>query len=157
MGAVFERHREPVRHDFLVAVGRLDAQLVELQELRGVGGAVVAMRQIQLELARPGDATQLRGEGVAAGRGHRGPSWRWSLVLTPTCRHSKRRGALPRQTILARRCEEWQSVLLRSRNFLAASFFTRGRRMRRVTSWSHAPWRRLGAEVVEVLRELRRL
>ena len=40
------------------------------------------------------------------------------MVLTPTWRHSKRRGALPRQTILARRCEEWRSVLLRSRDFL---------------------------------------
>ena len=28
------------------------------------------------------------------------------MISTPTCRHSKRRGALPRQTILARRCEE---------------------------------------------------
>ena len=56
-GAVFERHREPVHHDFLIAIGRLDAQLVDLQELRGAGGAVVARRQIWLELARPGDAT----------------------------------------------------------------------------------------------------
>ena len=35
--AILENHWEPVRQDFLVAVGRLDSQLVELQELRGVG------------------------------------------------------------------------------------------------------------------------
>ena len=51
MGTIFERHREPVRHDFLVAVGLHDAQLVELQELRRVRGAVVARRQVGLELA----------------------------------------------------------------------------------------------------------
>ena len=41
---VLESHGEPVRHDFLITVGRLDAQLIELQELRTVGGAVVARR-----------------------------------------------------------------------------------------------------------------
>ena len=50
-GTILESHRKPVRHDFLVAVGRLDAQLIELQELRMVGGAVVARRQVWLELA----------------------------------------------------------------------------------------------------------
>ena len=44
-------------HDLFVPVSRLDAQLVELQELCGVGGAVVVRRHIRLELARPGDAT----------------------------------------------------------------------------------------------------
>ena len=44
VGLILESHGKPVRHDFLVAVGRFDAQLVELQELRGVGGAVVARR-----------------------------------------------------------------------------------------------------------------
>ena len=41
---------------FFVSVGRFDAQLVELQELHGVGSAVVARRQVRLELARPGDS-----------------------------------------------------------------------------------------------------
>ena len=58
-GTILESHREQVRHDFLVTVGRLDAQLIELQELYGVGGAIVARRQIWLELSWPGDATQL--------------------------------------------------------------------------------------------------
>ena len=66
------------------------------------------------------------------------------MVLTPTCSHSKRRGALPRQTILARRCEEWRSVLLRRRDFLTTSFFTRGRGTQQVASWGRAP-RRQGA------------
>ena len=49
-GSILESHGKPVRHDFLITVGRFDAQLVELQELRGVSGAVVARRQIRLEL-----------------------------------------------------------------------------------------------------------
>ena len=97
--------------------------------------------QVRLELARPGDATQLGGEGAAAGRGRRGPSWGWSLVLTPTYHHSKRYGTLPQQTILAQQSEEWGSVLLRRRDFLTASFFARRRGTRQVTSWGRAPWR----------------
>ena len=58
-GATLESHGKLVRHDFLVAVGRLDAQLIELQELRGVGGAVVAWRQVGLELPWPNDTAQL--------------------------------------------------------------------------------------------------
>ena len=50
MCAILEGHGEPVRHDLLVAVGRLDAQLVELQELGRVRSAVVAWRQVELEL-----------------------------------------------------------------------------------------------------------
>ena len=72
------------------------------------------------------------------------------------CRYTWR-AVLPQQPVLARWCEERRSVFLWSRDFLTASFFTRGRGMRWVASWSRAPWRRLGAEVVEVLRELRRL
>ena len=89
-GTILESHRKPVRHDFLVAVGRFDAQLVELQELRGVEGAVIARRQIRLELARSGDATRLGGEGAAPGCGCRGPSRRWSLVLTRSARRHRR-------------------------------------------------------------------
>ena len=44
-------HGEPVRHDFLVPVGSFYAQLVELEELRRVSRAVVARRQVRLELA----------------------------------------------------------------------------------------------------------
>ena len=96
-GTILESHGKPVHHDFLVAVGCFDAQLVELQELRGVGGAVVARRQIWLELAWPGNATQLRGEGVAAGRGCRGPLLRWSLVLARSVlRHCRRHAVLTR-------------------------------------------------------------
>ena len=72
MGAILESHGEPVRHDFFVAVGCLDAQLVEPQELGGVGGAVVGRGQVWLELAWPSEATELRSEGAAAGDGHRG-------------------------------------------------------------------------------------
>ena len=54
--AILESRGEPVRHDLLSAVGRLDAQLVELEELRGVGGAIIARRQIQLKLTRPDEA-----------------------------------------------------------------------------------------------------
>ena len=46
VSTILESHRKPVRHDFLVAVGLSDAQLIELQELRGVGGAIVARRQV---------------------------------------------------------------------------------------------------------------
>ena len=67
---------KPVRHDFLVAVGGFDAQLVELQELRRVRGAVIARRQVWLELAWPRDATELGGESTVARRGHRGSSSR---------------------------------------------------------------------------------
>ena len=51
MRAVLEGHGEPIRHDLLVTVGRLDAHLIELQELSRVGGTVVARRQVGLELA----------------------------------------------------------------------------------------------------------
>ena len=76
---ILESHGEPIHHDFLVAVGCLNAQLVELQELCRVGGAVVARRQVWLELAWPDDATQLRSEGAAACCGHRGPLQRRSV------------------------------------------------------------------------------
>ena len=58
---------------------------------RGVGEVRgVARGQIWLELARPGDATQLGGEGAVTGRGCRGPSRRWSLVLVrPACRYCR--------------------------------------------------------------------
>ena len=49
-------HGKPVRHDLFVSVGCLNAQLVELQELRGVGSTVVAGRQVWLELAGSRDA-----------------------------------------------------------------------------------------------------
>ena len=62
-GSILESHGKPVRHDFLIAVGRFDAQLIELQELRGVDSAIVARRQIRLELAW--QAT-LRSSGVKA-------------------------------------------------------------------------------------------
>lgn len=137
----FRSHGEPVRHDLFVAVGHLDAQLVELQELRRVGGAVVARRQIRLELARPDDATQLRGEGAATGRGHRALSWRRSFILvSPRC-HGKWRVAPLCQAILTWRCWERWSVFLRSGYFLAASFFPRGCPARRVVPRGRASWR----------------
>ena len=55
--AVLEGHGEPVRCALLVAIGHLDAQLVERQALRGVGGAVITRGQIRLKLAQLGDAT----------------------------------------------------------------------------------------------------
>ena len=77
--SILECHGKPVRHDLFVAVGHFDAQLIELQELRGVGGAVVARRQIRLELAWPGDATQLgvkaRQPAVVAGAHFGGGAW----------------------------------------------------------------------------------
>ena len=54
-GSVLERHGKPVRRDLFVSVGSLDAQLVELEELRGVCSAAVARRQVWLELAGPRD------------------------------------------------------------------------------------------------------
>ena len=86
-GSILQSHGKPVLHDFLIAVGCFEAQLVELQELRGVGGAVVARRQIRFELAWLGDATQLGGEGTAANRGSWGPLRRWSFVRTPIPSH----------------------------------------------------------------------
>ena len=133
--SILESHGKPVRHDFFIPIGCFDAQLIELQELRGVGGAVVARRQIRLELAWPGDATQLGGEGTAAGRGCRGPLQRWSLLLTRSMlRRYRRRAVLTRQRG-KRRCD-----FSRPRDFLAASLFARGHRARRITPRSRAPW-----------------
>ena len=120
-GPILDSHGEPVRHDFFVAVGCFDAQLIELQELRGVGGAVVARRQIWLELAWPGDATQLGGEGAAASGGCRGPLRRWSLVLTRSVlRRCGRHEVLTWWRRERRRSSTWP------RDFLAASLFARG-------------------------------
>ena len=127
-GPILESHGKPGRHDFFVAVGRFNAQLIELQELRGVGSAVVARRQIRLELAWPGDATQLGGEGAAASRGCWGPLWRWSLVLArSTRRRCGRRGKRGRN-------------FSRPRDFLAASFFACRHRAWWITPWGRAPW-----------------
>ena len=134
-GPILESHGKPVRHDFFIAVGRFDAQLIELQELRGVGGAVVPRRQIWLELAWPGNATQLGGEGAAACRGCRGPLRGRSLVLARSAlRHCRRRAVLMRWRG-ERRCS-----FSRPWDFLTASFFTRGRRARWITPRRRAPW-----------------
>ena len=70
------------------------------------------------------------------------------MVLAPARRHGKRRGALPQQAILTRRYGERWSVLLRARDFLAASFFAHGRRTWWVAPRSRAPWRQ-GAVLVQ--------
>ena len=54
-GPILECHGKPVRHDLLIPVGGFNAQLVEREELRRVGRAIVARRQVRLELARPRD------------------------------------------------------------------------------------------------------
>ena len=133
--SILESHGKLVRHDFLIAVGRFDAQLIELQELRGVGGAVVAGRQIRLELAWPGDATQLGGEGAAAGRGCWGPLRRWSLVLMRSARRRCGRCA-----VLTRRRGKRGCSFSRPWDFLAASLFARGHRAWWITPWGRAPW-----------------
>ena len=61
------------------------------------------------------------------------------MILVPARHHGKWLKALPRQTILMWRCEERWSVLLWSRDFLTASFFS-GCLARRVAPWSLAPW-----------------
>ena len=63
------------------------------------------------------------------------------MVLAPARCHGKRRGALPQQAILTRQCGERGSVLLRARDFLAASFFAHRRRAWWVAPQSRAPWR----------------
>ena len=86
--AILERHGEPIRHDLLVSVGGYDAQLIELQELRGVRCAIIAGREVRLELAWPCDAAQLGGEGEAARCGHRRPLLVLdSFLQVTTCRH----------------------------------------------------------------------
>ena len=87
MHAILEGHREPVCHDLLIAVGCLNAQLIELQELGGVDGAVVARRQVRLELAWPDDVAELWSECAASYRGHRRSSRGWKLVLVHAHRH----------------------------------------------------------------------
>src|SRR3954469_20274706 len=83
-----QRHGEPVRHDLFVPAGCFDSQLVELEELRGISCAVIARRQVRLELAGPRDATQLGGVGAAA-CGGRGGFWlRVSLALWVHLRRS---------------------------------------------------------------------
>ena len=96
MCAVLESHGKPICHDLFVSVGRLDAQLVELQELCGVDSTVIARRQVWLELAGPDDAAKLGGEGAATRGGHWSPSWRWSLVLVPTRCRGRRRAGIPK-------------------------------------------------------------
>ena len=85
-GPILESHGKPVRHDLFVAVGRFDAQLIELQELCGVSGSIVARRQIWLELARPGHTAQLGGEGATACSGYRGPLVMKGLILEVSAR-----------------------------------------------------------------------
>ena len=142
---VFESHGKLVCHDFLVAVGCLDAQLVELQELRGVGGAIVARRQIRLELTRPGDTAQLGGEGAAACGGHRSPLVTRGLLLgIPTRRRQGQCGVLTcwgRDAVMTCWSREHASTFLGTRDFLTASFFSRGHPGRRVAPGCRAPWR----------------
>ena len=70
MCAFIEGHGEPVRHDFVISVCRLDTQLVELEELSGVGSAVVARGKIWLELVGLNDGAQLQGECMATCHAH---------------------------------------------------------------------------------------
>ena len=78
---------------------------------------------------------QFGGEGAAAGRGRRGPLLRWSLVLTRSVLRHGRRHAVLAMWRGERRCS-----FSRPRDFLAASFFTRGRRARWITPRRRAPW-----------------
>src|SRR3954467_915327 len=139
-----QRHGEPVRHDLFVPVGRFDSRLVELEELRGISCAVVARRQVRLELAGPRDTTQLGGVGAAASGGRGRFRLRESLALWVPLRCSwEQRGVLT--------CRSWSGVsasrgwerpggLLRSRDFLAAPFLLGRRKTERVPPRSCAPW-----------------
>ena len=133
-GPILESHGKLVRHDFLIAVGRFDAQLVELQELYGVGGVVVVRRQIRLELARPSDATQLKGEGAAAFRGHRDSALVENMSLMGSVRRRCRQ-----HMVLPWWRRERRGIFSWPRDFLAASFFLCGRRTRQVVPWGHVP------------------
>lgn len=119
---------------FFVTVGRLDAQFIELQELRGVRGAVVVRRQIRLELAWSNDGAQLGSEGAIACSGHRGPLQGRSLPLMSV--HCCQR----RHAVLSWWCQERFSIFLRPRDLLEASFFMRGHTAWRITPYDHASW-----------------
>ena len=115
--------------------GGFNAQLVELEELRRVGRAVVVRRQVWLELVGPCDAAQLGGEGAAALRCHRRPWVTKGLVLRVPMRCSwERRGVL---TCWSR---ERPGSFLRARDFLAALFLPRWHLAERVPPRGHAPW-----------------
>ena len=62
------------------------------------------------------------------------------LMGSVPCRY-RWRAVLPQQPVLARWRKERRSIFLWSRDFLTASFFTRGRWTQRVASWIRAPWR----------------
>ena len=133
-GLVLERHGKPVRHDLLISVGGLDAQLVELEELCRVSHAIIARRQVWLELAGPRDAAQLGGEGAAARRGHRGPWATKSLVL----RVPMRRGWRQRR-VLTCWSRERSGSFSRARDFLAALLLPCRHLTERVPPRGHAP------------------
>lgn len=114
MRAILEDHGKPVCHDLLVAVGRLNAQLIELQELSRVGGAVVAWRQVGLELPWPDDTAYLGSEGMAARCSHGSRSWKWSLILALTRHHRKQ------HSVFMWWCWERRSMFLWPSDLLAA-------------------------------------
>ena len=67
-----------VCHHLFAASGRLDGRRVDLEELDGVDGPVVLLRQLGAELGRPPHPTELGGEGTATGavpRSTSGGSW----------------------------------------------------------------------------------
>ena len=134
MGPVLERHGKLVRHDLLVSVGSFDAQLVELEELHRVGRAVVARRQVRLELAWSRDAAQLGGVGAAACCGHGRPWVMESLVLHVPTRQSRR-------MVVTCWSRERPGSFWRAMDFLAALLLPRLHLTERVPPRDHAPWR----------------
>ena len=61
-GVVLEGHGKPIGHDAMVPMRGQYGHGVELQELERVGGAVVARREVGLELVRPGDVAHVASE-----------------------------------------------------------------------------------------------
>ena len=68
----------------------------------------------------------------------------WGLLLGVPARHClEQRGVLTwrcREAVMAHRCWEHASTFLGTKDLLAAPFFLRRRRTRRVSSWGRAPW-----------------
>ena len=150
----YKGHGEPVGLHLLVSASRLDCllihleeasrvrcrwpprcQLVELQELSRVGGAVVAWRQVRLELARPDDVAELCSECTAPCRGHRRSSRGWNVVLVHVHSH-----LLWRLASLVLGCWKHARFSLGTLHHLAAHVAPSRRWALRAAPWIHTPW-----------------
>jgi hypothetical protein len=65
--SVLEGHGEPIGHGTLISTRGLDDDDVELEEFDGVGGPVIALADVRLELVRPDHVALLASESKTLG------------------------------------------------------------------------------------------